>query len=87
MERKCLILSCSTRTSHIQDGGDGSRTPAWWKEDKDEFNNIYIDAQRIQAHEVVLASVVVTEKRSCQIRWGLPWPSFAKSADPEIHKR
>lgn len=42
-----------------KDIGDGSRTPAWRKDEKDEFDNLYIDAQKITAHDPVLASVLL----------------------------
>jgi hypothetical protein len=53
------------------------------KKDDDEFDNLYIDAQKITVHDPVLASAaIVTEKKSCQIRVGMPCRAFTKPVDP-----
>lgn len=47
------------------------------KRDEEEFDDLYINAQKITAHDAVLASAaIVTEKRSCQIRVGMPCRTF-----------
>ena len=49
---------------------------------KYEFDNLYIDAQKMIVHDQVLAPVaIVTEKGSCQIRAGTPCRAFAESVD------
>ena len=49
---------------------------------KDEFDNLYIDAQKMIVHDLVLASVAsVAEKGSCQIGVGTPRRAFAESVD------
>lgn len=51
---------------------------------KDGFDNLYIDAQRFIVYGPALASVVVvTAKRRCQIRVGMPCRVFSNSADPQ----
>lgn len=57
----------------------GARKPKY----DDEFDNLYIDAQKIIALDPVLAPAAnVPEKRTCQIRVGMPCRTFAQLVDP-----